>query len=75
METRNPSDQHKVAVVRVGNSVKLIDSMGEMEATADVNAPARGLRQSRAGSGQARLEEIRIQCKGMGEQFFRRQSS
>ena len=71
MESADPSDQHKVAVVRVGNSVKLIDYMEEIEATADASAPARWPRQSGAGSlGQARLEENRIQCKGMGSDSF-----
>jgi hypothetical protein len=40
MESADPSDQHKVAVVRVGNSVKLIDYMEEIEATADASVPA-----------------------------------
>jgi hypothetical protein len=71
MESADPSDQHKVAVVRVGNSVKLIDYMEEIEATADASVPARWPRQSGAGSlGQARLEENRIQCKGMGSDSF-----
>jgi hypothetical protein len=71
MESADPSDQHKVAVVRVGNSVKFIHYMEEIEATADVNVPARGPRQRGAGSpGQARLEENRIQCKGMGSDSF-----
>jgi hypothetical protein len=47
MKTADPSDQHKVAVVRVQDSVKLIDSVEETGATADVNIPANGLRQSR----------------------------
>ena len=56
MESADPSDRHKVAVVRVGNSVKFIHYMEEIEATADANVPARGPRRSGAGSiGQARL--------------------
>ena len=71
MESADPSDRHKVAVVRVGNSVKLIDYMEEIEATADASVPARWPRQSGAGSvGQSRLEENRIQCKGMGSDSF-----
>jgi hypothetical protein len=65
MESADPSDQHKVAVVRVGNSVKLIDYMEEKEATADANVPARGSGQRRAGSlGQTRLEEIEFSARG-----------
>ena len=71
MDSADPSDQHKVAVVRVGDSVNFIHCIEEIEATAGANVPARGPRQSGAGSlGQARLEENRIQCKGMGSDSF-----
>src|SRR5579859_5156472 len=67
MDSADPSDQHKVAVVRVGNSVKFIHYMEEIEATADANVPARGPRQSGAGSlGQARLEEIEFSARPWG---------
>jgi hypothetical protein len=62
MESADPSDRHKVAVVRVGNSVKLIDYVKEIEATADTNVPARGPRQSGAGSlGQSRFRQERAE--------------
>jgi len=47
MDSADPSDQHKVAEVRVGNSVKFIQNMEEIETTAD------GKSSGDAGPGKA----------------------